>query len=32
MFELVNRDELQPVAQDADERLRRALDHITSGA
>jgi uncharacterized protein (DUF302 family) len=32
MFELVNRDELQPVAKDADERLRHALDHIISGA
>ena len=32
MFELVARDALQPVAQEADERLRRALDRIKTGS
>jgi uncharacterized protein (DUF302 family) len=31
MFELVNREDVQPVAQEADLRLRRALDQIASG-
>ena len=30
MFELVNRDDVQPVAQEADQRLRRALEQIGS--
>lgn len=30
LFELVKRDELQAVAADADQRLRRALDQITA--
>jgi uncharacterized protein (DUF302 family) len=30
LFEVVNRDDLQPVAQEADRRLRRALDRIGS--
>jgi uncharacterized protein (DUF302 family) len=30
MFELVNRQEVQPVAQEADQRLRRALEQIAS--
>jgi uncharacterized protein (DUF302 family) len=32
MFELVNREDVQPVAQEADQRLRRALEQIASGA
>ena len=32
MFELVNRQEVQPVAQEADQRLRRALEQVSSGA
>jgi uncharacterized protein (DUF302 family) len=32
MFELVNRRDVQPVAQEADLRLRRALEQIASGA
>jgi uncharacterized protein (DUF302 family) len=31
LFALVDRQELQPVAADADERLRRALDQIAAG-
>ena len=31
MFEIVNRPEVQPVAQEADQRLRRALQQIASG-
>lgn len=31
IFELVNRDDVQPVAQEADLRLRRALDQVASG-
>jgi uncharacterized protein (DUF302 family) len=30
MFELVDRNDIQPVAQEADQRLRRALEHIES--
>lgn len=30
LFEVVNRDDIQPVAQEADQRLRRALEHIGS--
>jgi len=32
MFQVVHRDEVQPVAQEADQRLRRALKHLASGA
>jgi len=32
MFELVNRQDVQPVAREADQRLRRALEHIASSA
>lgn len=32
MFELVNRRDVQPVAQEADQRLRRALKQIASSA
>lgn len=32
MFQVVNREEVQPVAQEADQRLRRALKHLASGA
>jgi len=32
MFELVNRQEVQPVAREADQLLRRALEHIASSA
>jgi uncharacterized protein (DUF302 family) len=32
MFELVNREDVQPVAQEADQRLRRALERIASVA
>lgn len=32
MFELVDREDVQPVAQEADERLRRALAQIAEGA
>lgn len=32
MFEVVHRKELQPIADDADQRLRRAFDEITAGA
>ena len=32
MFELVDRDALQPVAQDADQRLRRALEQVKAAA
>jgi hypothetical protein len=31
MFEIVNRPEVQPVALEADQRLRRALQQIASG-
>jgi uncharacterized protein (DUF302 family) len=30
MFELVDRDDIQPVAQEADQRLRRALEQVSS--
>ena len=30
MFQIVNRDDIQPVAQEADQRLRRALDRVGS--
>ena len=30
MFQVVNRDEIKPVAQEADQRLRRALQHLVS--
>jgi hypothetical protein len=30
MFTVVEREDLQPVARDADERLRRAFDRIAS--
>ena len=30
MFAIVNRDEVQPVAEEADQRLRRALEHLGS--
>jgi uncharacterized protein (DUF302 family) len=32
MFELVNRQDVQPVAQEASQRLRRALEQIASSA
>jgi uncharacterized protein (DUF302 family) len=32
MFELVNRREVEPVAREADERLRRALERASSAA
>jgi len=32
MFEVVHRDDLQPVADEADERLRLAVEQISSGA
>jgi uncharacterized protein (DUF302 family) len=32
MFQIVNREDVQPVAQEADERLRRVLDKISTGA
>ena len=32
MFELVNRHDVQPVAREADQRLRRALEQIASSA
>ena len=32
MFELVNRQDVRPVAQEADQRLRRALEQISSSA
>ena len=32
MFEVVNRDEVRPVAQEADQRLRRALEQIAAGS
>ena len=32
MFELVNRPDVQPVAHEADQRLRRALEQIASSA
>ena len=32
MFELVDRDEVQPVAKEADERLKRAMDRIGAAA
>jgi hypothetical protein len=32
LFELVNRQDVQPVAQEADQRLRRALEQVSSGA
>jgi uncharacterized protein (DUF302 family) len=32
MFELVNREDVQPVAQEADQRLRRALEQIAPSA
>ena len=32
MFELVNRQDVQPVAREADQRLRRALEQIASSA
>jgi uncharacterized protein (DUF302 family) len=32
MFEIVQRDDIQPVAQEADQRLRRALEHIASAS
>lgn len=32
MFEMVNREDVQPVAQEADQRLRRALEQIASVA
>ena len=32
MFQIVHRDEVQPVAQEADQRLQRALKHVASGA
>ena len=31
LFEMVRRDDLQPVANEADQRLRLALDQISSG-
>lgn len=31
LFEMVRRDDLQPIASEADQRLRRALDQISSG-
>lgn len=30
LFEMVNRDDIQPVAQEAEQRLRRALDQLQS--
>jgi uncharacterized protein (DUF302 family) len=32
MFELVNRQDVQPVAHEADQRLRRALEQVASSA
>jgi uncharacterized protein (DUF302 family) len=32
MFELVNRQDVQPVAKEADQRLRRALERVASSA
>jgi hypothetical protein len=32
MFQIVNREDVQPVAQEAGERLRRVLDQISTGA
>jgi hypothetical protein len=32
MFQIVNREDVQPVAREADERLRRVLKKISTGA
>jgi hypothetical protein len=32
MFQIVNREDVRPVAREADERLRRVLDQISAGA
>jgi len=32
MFKIVNREDVRPVAREADERLRRVLDQISAGA